>query len=174
MKLKHHIDQKYEEEMDFLSPKSPYGPLSQNTSKKTFLYLLATLNAVYPDYDFSDLVCLDKLLMKQKPEYFSKVPSVSLAVNAVNNSLLIHFGNSKALIEESIWSAVDQVINIKVLPGTLLSQICDVYTFLPSREMEPDGDEGNIWSFYYFFYNKPEKRIVFFMARAVRYLVVQS
>jgi hypothetical protein len=38
--------------------------------------------------------------------------------------------------------------------------------------MEPDGDEGNIWSFYYFFYNKPEKRIVFFMARAVRYLVV--
>ncbi|KAJ3326493.1 RNA polymerase III-inhibiting protein maf1, partial [Kappamyces sp. JEL0680] len=89
------------------------------------------------------------------------VPALSLAMNAVNNYLLVHFGNSKAAIEDAIWSAVDQVINTKV---------CDVYTFLPSREMEPDSEEGNLWSFYYFFYNKPEKRIVFFTARAVSLL----
>ena len=33
--------------------------------------------------------------------------------------------------------------------------------------MEPDDELGNIWAFYYFFYNKQDKRVLFFTARAV-------
>ena len=95
-----------------------------------------------------------------KPELFSKVPALGLVVNNVANSMLVHFGNSKRSVEEGIWSAIDRVINTKM---------CDIYTFIPPAELEPDAEEGNLWSFFYFFYNKPDKRIVFFTARGVRY-----
>jgi hypothetical protein len=63
-KLKHHIDSKYDSEcyMEVVSPSSP-GTLATKTSRKTVFYLIGTLNAVYPDYDFQDL----------KPEQFQKV-----------------------------------------------------------------------------------------------------
>ena len=46
--------------------------------------------------------------------------------------------------------------------------------FLPVRSYNPDldcdpfGEEGSLWSFNYFFYNKKLKRIVFFTCRSVR------
>lgn len=111
VKLKNRIDTKYDSstEETVLSPKSPFGPLSHTTSKKTFLYLLGTLNAVYPDYDFGDI----------SPELFSKMPSISLVVHRVANAMLVHFGSSRVSVEESIWSAIDQVINTKVQNCTL-------------------------------------------------------
>ncbi|KAH6581554.1 hypothetical protein BASA60_002386 [Batrachochytrium salamandrivorans] len=61
-KLKIHIESKYDDSANLASPDasisplltpiSPFGPLSQPTSRKTLFYLLATLNAAYPDYDF--------------------------------------------------------------------------------------------------------------------------
>ncbi|KAJ3321956.1 RNA polymerase III-inhibiting protein maf1 [Boothiomyces sp. JEL0866] len=115
--------------MDFdviLSPKSPYGPLSQTTSRKTLFYLLSTLNAVYPDYDFSDT----------KPELFTKIPTAGLVINQVKNLFFVHFGNSQPLAD-SIWESVDQVMNVKD---------CDIYAFTPGRDVEPDAEEGNLWS----------------------------
>jgi hypothetical protein len=31
---------------------SPFGPLNQPSSRRTLFYLIATLNASFPDYDF--------------------------------------------------------------------------------------------------------------------------
>ncbi|PSS20365.1 hypothetical protein M430DRAFT_27418 [Amorphotheca resinae ATCC 22711] len=39
-----------------LSRSSPFGPLSQISSRRTFAYLIATLNASHPDYDFSHIL----------------------------------------------------------------------------------------------------------------------
>lgn len=39
-----------------LSRSSPFGPLSQVSSRRTFAYLIATLNASHPDYDFSHVL----------------------------------------------------------------------------------------------------------------------
>jgi hypothetical protein len=33
--------------------KSPVGPLQEGSSRKTLVYLILTLNHIYPDYDFS-------------------------------------------------------------------------------------------------------------------------
>jgi hypothetical protein len=33
--------------------KSPVGPLQESNSRKTLVYLILTLNQIYPDYDFS-------------------------------------------------------------------------------------------------------------------------
>ena len=33
--------------------RSPVGPLQESSSRKTLVYLILTLNHIYPDYDFS-------------------------------------------------------------------------------------------------------------------------
>jgi hypothetical protein len=33
--------------------KSPVGPLQEHSSRRTLVYLILTLNHIYPDYDFS-------------------------------------------------------------------------------------------------------------------------
>ena len=45
-----------------------------------------------------------------------------------------------------------------------------VHSYNPDLISDPFGEEGSIWSFNYFFYNKKLKRIVFFTCRAYRYL----
>ena len=49
------LEHKYSEELEEspeLSNVSPFGPLTQHASRKTLYYLIATLNASFPDYDF--------------------------------------------------------------------------------------------------------------------------
>ncbi len=49
-----------------------------------------------------------------------------------------------------------------------LFAFCDSYN--PDLDSDPYGEEGNMWSFNYFFYNKRLKRIVFFTCRSVRWV----
>ncbi|KAJ2605891.1 RNA polymerase III-inhibiting protein maf1 [Coemansia sp. RSA 1722] len=62
-KLYRYLEQKYQEDLEEakeLSPEqssltntfSPFGPLTQSASRKALFYLIATLNASFPDYDF--------------------------------------------------------------------------------------------------------------------------
>ncbi|KAI8355353.1 Maf1 regulator-domain-containing protein [Mortierella sp. GBAus27b] len=64
---------------------SPFGPMDQPASRKTLFYLIGTLNASFPDYDFTDV----------KPEQFRKEASVSMVVNSINATLFNH-GNERA------------------------------------------------------------------------------
>lgn len=41
-------------------------------------------------------------------------------------------------------------------------------SYNPDLDSDPFGEEGSLWSFNYFFYNKKLKRIVFFTCRSVR------
>lgn len=43
-----------------------------------------------------------------------------------------------------------------------------VLSYNPDLDSDPFGEEGSLWSFNYFFYNKKLKRIVFFTFRSVR------
>jgi hypothetical protein len=61
---------------------SPFGPLDQAASRKTLFYLLATLNAAFPDYDFSEV----------RPDQFSKQISTQMVINSVNTTLF-NLGN---------------------------------------------------------------------------------
>ena len=55
-KLYKTLESKYVEEMESevpdLSSTSPFGPLTQQASRKTLYHLIATLNSSFPDYDF--------------------------------------------------------------------------------------------------------------------------
>ncbi|KAI8814717.1 Maf1 regulator-domain-containing protein [Cladochytrium replicatum] len=163
-KLRNHLETKYLEVGDelsaslgtspemALSPSSPFGPLSQSTSRKTMFYLLATLNAAYPDYDFSDV----------KPEYFHRIPGIGMAANFVNTALF-NLGNDSFAKNAGgkIWETVDEVVKCEE---------CEIYQFQPDRGSEPDADDGNLWSFYFLFFNRKLKRVLLLTCRAVNFM----
>jgi hypothetical protein len=70
--------------------------------------------------------------------------------------LLSHLG-AEPLASE-LWRAIDQSIALVD---------CDVYTYKAVAEGDPFCDDGNLWSFNYFFYNRKLKRILYFSCRAV-------
>ncbi|KAF9437483.1 RNA polymerase III-inhibiting protein maf1 [Entomortierella beljakovae] len=122
---------------------SPFGPMDQPASRKTLFYLIGTLNASFPDYDFSDV----------KPEQFRKEPSVSIVVNSINSTLL-NLGNERAVKETGLWDAINQLIDM---------EDSDVYSYNPESDSDPNDEEGGtLWSFNYFFFNRKLKRLVYF------------
>lgn len=67
---------------DDLQVISPFGRLTEAAPRKTFFYLLATLNAAFPEHDFEDV----------RPDQFLKLPSVEMVMNSVNTTLF-NLGN---------------------------------------------------------------------------------
>nr|SVE74411.1 EOG090X0C93 [Daphnia barbata]SVE75354.1 EOG090X0C93 [Daphnia dolichocephala] len=126
------------------------GPLCDTINRKTLFYLIATLNASFhPDYDFS----------YARSEEFSREPSVQWVMNAVDNNLSATAGdlyNSK--LHAQLWAAINDEIN---LPE------CDIYSYNSDLASDPFGEDGSLWSYNYFFYNRKLKRIVFLTCRAV-------
>ncbi|KYM94149.1 Repressor of RNA polymerase III transcription MAF1 like protein [Cyphomyrmex costatus] len=130
------------------------GPLCDTISKKTLFYLIATLNSTFnPDYDFSDA----------KSHEFSKEPSLQWVMNAVDGNLNATAGDHYRSLRSALWAAVDKEISL---------QGCDIYSYNPDFASDPFGEDGCLWSFNYFFYNKKLKRIVFFTCRAINPLYV--
>lgn len=130
------------------SPGSEACVLCDTISTKTLFYLISTLNAsFYPDYDFSNA----------KSSEFSREPSLQWVLNAVECQLLTTVGTRFNTIKDQLWKTVDDAITL---------QDCLIYSYNPDLTSDPYGEEGCIWSFNYFFYNRKLKRIVFFTCRA--------
>ncbi|XP_069112747.1 repressor of RNA polymerase III transcription MAF1 homolog isoform X2 [Argopecten irradians] len=124
------------------------GYLCDTISTKTLFYLISTLNASFnPDYDFSNA----------KSEEFSKEPSIQWVLGTINTQMHAAAGERFDPLTQKMWSAVDAEIGL---------QECDIYSYNPDLSSDPYGEEGCIWSFNYFFYNKKLKRIVFFTCRS--------
>jgi len=117
-------------------------------SRKTLFYLISTLNAAFPDYDFSDTRGSD----------FSKEPSLQHVTNNVDTLLSVTATERYAKVHASLWSTLNEEIS---LPD------CDIYSYDPDLMSDPFGEAGSLWSFNYFFYNRKLKRIVFFTCRGL-------
>ncbi|KAI5300800.1 RNA polymerase III-inhibiting protein maf1 [Ascosphaera atra] len=61
-----------------LARSSPFGPLSEHSSRRTYAYLIATLNASHPDYDFSHLL---------RPSDFRREKSLRKVMNTIDSTL---------------------------------------------------------------------------------------
>ncbi|KAG0180933.1 RNA polymerase III-inhibiting protein maf1 [Apophysomyces sp. BC1021] len=101
---------------------SPFGRLDQSAPRKTFFYLLATLNAAFPDNDFGDV----------RPDQFSKQPSVDIVINSVNTTLF-NLGNDAIVNEYRMWDILDDLVELHE---------CDVYSYDPDVEDDPMSEEG--------------------------------
>lgn len=137
--------------------KSTLGDISELATRRLMTDLILTLNASFPDYDFSNA----------KPQQFEKwsLPKVQRSISERLSELAtlrkLQGGGGKAELlglpnsndndlVVDIFSALDGVVNLKE---------CDIYAF----EDESFLDESDhLWSFHYFFVNKSLRRLVFF------------
>lgn len=152
-----------------LSRPSPFGPLSQIRSRRTFAYLIATLNASHPDYDFSYL----------KPGDFHRQWSLKSVIHHIDStiqhlrpnrpfydsSLLFPtsgpavFGSNSDSWGPRMWSLIDQQMALRK---------CERYSYFPDEDPFDGGDGGGaLWSMHYFFYNKDLKRVCYFHLRGL-------
>lgn len=141
--------------------KSPVGPLEESSSRKTLVFLILTLNHIYPDYDFSLL----------RAHHFKKEEGVSSIEEMIDAHLVeaskvweVTPGFGEEPLLDCLWSSIDEAINLKE---------CDVYSYKSDMESDPFGEKGSVWSFNYFFYNKKLKRILYFSCRGLSKTAVE-
>jgi hypothetical protein len=157
-----------------LSRSSPFGPLSQHTARRTFAYLIATLNASHPDYDFSHLLrpsdfrrekslrhvmnTLDTTLYSLRPRPTSNaslgIPTYWTSIAASAPAVVATNGESW---NPRKWRLIDKEMSLKD---------CSIYAYVPDEDPY-DGDEGAIWSFNYFFFNKARKRVCYLYLKSL-------
>ena len=156
-----------------LSRSSPFGPLSQISSRRAFAYLIATLNASHPDYDFSHQL---------RPADFRREKNLKLVMNTLDTTLynlkprpahasldgpphwsstITPAGTSSSSPSQQwgsrMWRAIDKEMDLRA---------CSIYSYSP--EDDPyDSEEGTIWNFDYFFFNKARKRVCYIYLRGM-------
>lgn len=152
-----------------LSRSSPFGSLDKISSRRTYAYLIATLNASHPDYDFSSNL---------RPTDFKREKSLRAVINNIDSTLYnlrprsmnpYHAMGSKpgsvlpppgqVTWGPAMWGLIDQQMSLKE---------CHIYRYAPD-DMDPfeDDEDGTIWSVNYFFFNKTRKRVCYLYLRGI-------
>jgi hypothetical protein len=153
-----------------LSRSSPFGNLGVISSRRTYAYLIATLNASHPDYDFSHML---------RPADFKRERSLRQVMNTIDTTLYnlrprplnsfvlvpgttpgsMHPPSTQPSWGPSMWRLIDQQMSLKE---------CSIYRYAPD-DIEPfeDDEEGSIWSINYFFFNKTRKRVCYVYLRGL-------
>jgi len=156
-----------------LSRASPFGPLSQKFNRKTYTYLIATLNASHPDYDFSHYL---------RPTDFRREKSLKKVMNVVDSTLTSLRPKYSSSFEDytARWSNAEfPTLPLtpydserwnprmwRLIDNEMILNQCQIYCYAP--EDDPfDGEEGSLWSFDYFFFNQRKKRVCHLQLRGV-------
>ena len=172
-----------------LSRASPFGSLSQISSRRTFAYLIATLNASHPDYDFSHLL---------RPSDFKREKSLKKIINTLDTTLynLRPSSGSNDSFSRSLHKPYDRDWSPDLTtstapaspgPGTekwnprmwhlidkeMSLKECSMYNYAPDEDPY-DGEDGSLWSFSYFFFNKARKRVCYLYLRGISLIETSS
>ena len=142
-------DSKLQSKAVYQTLHSPFGPLDQVSARKTFAYMIATLNASHPDYDFSSVL---------RPTDFRREKNVRTVINTFNTTLFnlgVNVGNTIP----RMWDTIDSEMDLTY---------CNIYSYSPDDVSDdPYGEEGLIWSNIYFFFNKNKKRVCYLYLRGI-------
>ena len=154
-----------------LSRSSPFGNLGMISSRRTYAYLIATLNASHPHYDFSHVL---------RPSDFKREKNLRHVLNTIDTTMynlrprpFTSFAKDTAGVSANqpywgpaMWRLIDQQMSLRE---------CAVYRYAP-EDLDPfeDDDEGSIWSMNYFFFNKARKRVCYLYLRGVSVLAVST
>lgn len=141
------------------------------SSRRTYAYLIATLNASHPHYDFSHVL---------RPMDFKREKSLRHVLNTIDTTMYNlrprPFNTQAkdsvgALVPQpywgpAMWRLIDQQMSLRD---------CTVYRYAP-EDFDPfeDDDEGSIWSMNYFFFNKARKRVCYLYLRGISVLAVEA
>jgi AP-1 complex subunit sigma 1/2 len=155
-----------------LSRSSPFGPLSELASRRTFAYLIATLNASHTDYDFSNVLRpsdfrRERNLRKVMNNIDTTLQSVRPASAILDGSLPRSVGSSHSpagsgITTSPIWGPQSWAM----LNGQIKLQDCTCFSYQPA-DNPFEEEEGAIWALHYFFFNKTDKRVAYLYVRGV-------
>jgi hypothetical protein len=152
-----------------LSRSSPFGPLTEHSSRRTFAYLIATLNASHPDYDFSHVL---------RPTDFRRERNLKKVMN--NLDMTLHnlrphlrgdgsppspqhsFSGSYSPSSTMVWGPRMW----KLIDEQMTLTECAIFSYSPEDGIN-DDDDGAIWSHNYFFFNKQRKRVCYIYLRGI-------
>jgi len=94
---------------------SPFGPLTESSSRKTLISLISLLNASFPDYDFCNV----------KPEQFRKESTAYVVINSINTVLAGVLPNYNTDLSPKLWHVLEAELNLRE---------CDIYSYLPDYD----------------------------------------
>ncbi|CUM67569.1 uncharacterized protein PRCAT00005269001 [Priceomyces carsonii] len=169
---------------------SPFGPLSNVTTRKTFSYLIAILNSTFPDHDFTRL--------QPTTENFHKIDTSEDFMRLFNN-IMVSLGKKEDLLNW-IWDTIN--VHMDFIPPksaahnysgtgsrsnsfskqggkfnqesptfqTSNNEPCQIYEFQPSDQSiieDLNYPFQSMWSYYWFIYNKKKKRVAFIYLKAI-------
>jgi hypothetical protein len=141
-----------------LAQASTFGNLITPSNRRTYAYLIGTLNASHPDYDLSNVL---------RPQDFCRERDVQDAINEIDAKVL---GQDKYYWQTGVvssrsrtqwgydkWLMIDEEMTLRE---------CEVYNFCPA-ENPFDGDGVPLWSLHYFFFNRAKKRVCYLQVRGI-------
>ena len=154
--------------MQLFSHSSAFGPLSEMSSRRTFAYLIATLNASHPHYDFSHVLrpgdfkrernlrrvmgSLDSILQNVRPGFEAHSFESSLG------------SENKSIWGPQCWSLIDKEMRLNE---------CTIFSYIPDSDPFEE-DESAIWAVHHFFFNRALKRVAYLYVRVVPVISSQS
>jgi hypothetical protein len=141
-----------------LSQSSPFGILSQISNRRSYAYMIATLNASHPDYDFSHVL---------RPSDFARERRVKDVMSAIDSKIYgaqstriprgLQTPGGSIMWGPSMWDAIDAEMKLAE---------CEVYSYRPEENPFED-EETALWSLHTFFFNKARKRVCYLYVRAL-------
>ena len=155
-----------------LSRSSPFGNLTDISSRRTFAYLIATLNASHPDYDFSHVL---------RPADFRRERNLRKVMSLVDSTL----GNLRPIVIDSTVGSMGNGASVgsaassstytspswgpqmwALINKEMQLQDCTVFSYQPENNLF-DEEDGAIWTMHYFFFCKALKRVAYMYVRGV-------
>lgn len=137
------------------------------------MYLIATLNASHPDYDFSQVLkpddfrkerslrtvmsTLDETIHNLKPRANSTFLTAPLTYNSKLAGPQPQTPGGTQSWGPRMWWVIDKEMDLKK---------CQVYCYSPDEDPF-DGEENALWSINYMFYNKDRKRVCYIYLRGL-------
>jgi len=148
------LHKQFEQRLSSSSPKdppsSPLGPISNPSTRQLLISLITTMNASFPDYDFSSLT----------PEQFKECKGAESVKELLDGYFVVALDRIKKGFRTEFYKILADVIDL---------QNCQIYTYVGGLP-----DSGKLWDINYFFYNKKLKKIVFFTVSAVSKLQLRA
>ncbi|GKT90569.1 mitogen-activated protein kinase maf1 [Colletotrichum tofieldiae] len=145
--------------MQMFSHSSAFGPLSELSSRRTFAYLIATLNASHQHYDFSHVL---------RPGDFKKERNLRRVMGNLDSILQNVRPHVEARPIEQATSS-----ETKPIDKEMRLNECTVFSYNP--DVDPfEEDESAIWAAHYFFFNRALKRVAYLYVRVVPVVSSQS
>ncbi|GKT31648.1 Repressor of RNA polymerase III transcription Maf1 like protein [Aduncisulcus paluster] len=138
------------------SPITPFGDISNENSKKSFINIIHLLSAAFPAHDCSLLT----------PANFKLMESTYRVRMDIDSSLAASIGCAyHSVISPKLWEALDEDI--------ILSE-CNVYSLHVPADLNPLSTGSELWSWLYIFENRRRKRVILFTCSAVPISFSQS